>query len=455
MNSSNSNTKTWGRSWQVDALSFAGITLLLLLAPPLVFYFYIACTHFGGSLLEPLQLTLSGSLDAAAWGALLPPFSFKATVIFGLWMSLQVGLFFVPDALHYILPGYAGGKQLGSITPGGLQLEYQINGLQAWVITHVLWLVAVLYLPWFSPAILVDEWGSLLWVANGAGYTLAIFAYVKAYLFPSHPEDRKFSGQWIYDFFMGIEFNPRLRSFDFKLFFNGRPGIVAWTLINLSFAAKQYQLHGMVTNSMIIVNILQGLYVLYFFWNEAWYLRTIDIAHDHFGWMLAWGDLVWLPYMYTLQCFYLVYNPVQLSTPYALFVVGVGLIGYFIFHTANRQKERFRQSQGKSLIWGEPPEVVHCEYLAQDGKIHQTKLLASGWWGIARHFNYTGDLIGCLSYSLACGFTHILPYFYFIFLSILLIHRCIRDEHRCFHKYGRSWEEYYKRVPWRLIPGIY
>jgi len=41
--------------------------------------------------------------------------------------------------------------------------------------------------------------------------------------------------------------------------------------------------------------------VLDFFWNEAWYLKTIDICHDHFGWYLGWGDCVWLPYLYTLQ----------------------------------------------------------------------------------------------------------------------------------------------------------
>lgn len=57
---------------------------------------------------------------------------------------------------------------------------------------------------------------------------------------------------------MGIEFNPRIgKWFDFKLFFNGRPGIVAWTLINLSFAAKQQELYGHVTNSMVLVNVLQ------------------------------------------------------------------------------------------------------------------------------------------------------------------------------------------------------
>lgn len=41
--------------------------------------------------------------------------------------------------------------------------------------------------------------------------------------------------------------------------------------------------------------------MLDFFWNETWYLKTIDICHDHFGWYLGWGDCVWLPFLYTLQ----------------------------------------------------------------------------------------------------------------------------------------------------------
>lgn len=51
----------------------------------------------------------------------------------------------------------------------------------------------------------------------------------------------------------------------------------------------------------MVTRVSQGIYVLDFFWNEAWYLKTIDICHDHFGWYLGWGDCVWLPYLYTLQ----------------------------------------------------------------------------------------------------------------------------------------------------------
>lgn len=39
----------------------------------------------------------------------------------------------------------------------------------------------------------------------------------------------------LYDFYMGIELNPRFGDiWDFKLFHNGRPGIVAWTLMYVS-----------------------------------------------------------------------------------------------------------------------------------------------------------------------------------------------------------------------------
>lgn len=38
-------------------------------------------------------------------------------------------------------------------------------------------------------------------------------------------------GSWIFDFWAGVELNPRLGALDLKFFHNGRPGIVAWTLM--------------------------------------------------------------------------------------------------------------------------------------------------------------------------------------------------------------------------------
>lgn len=452
-NQSLSKAGQWGRAWDFSWFTFLSTLLIVTTTPFMVIYFYIACAHYQGSLLAPTIDAMQGNVSL--W-QLLPSFNMSALKVYTAWFSLQIVLaVFIPDMMHQWLPGYRGGVQSGSVTPAGKQLKYNINGLQAWVISHALFFLGAYAFGWFSPTVIADYWGPLLIITNIVGYVVAVFVYIKAHYFPTYPEDRKFSGSRLYDFAMGIEFNPRIGPLDFKLFFNGRPGIIAWTLINISFAVKQYYTYGYVTNSMLLVNFLQAIYVLDFFWHETWYLKTIDICHDHFGWMLAWGDSVWLPYMYTLQGFYLLNNPVELSTGHALFVLALGLGGYYIFRSANNQKDHFRQSKGETKIWGKKPEIIACEYTSADGKKHQSQLLVSGWWGIGRHMNYTGDLMGSLAYCLACGFHHLLPYFYIIYMTILLVHRCYRDEHRCRNKYGEAWREYCRRVPYRIIPGIF
>lgn len=41
----------------------------------------------------------------------------------------------------------------------------------------------------------------------------------------------------------------------------------------------------------------------------------MDLMHDGFGFMLAFGDLVWVPFTYTLQAYYLVDHPNPLGVP--------------------------------------------------------------------------------------------------------------------------------------------
>lgn len=445
----------WGRAWSISLFDFLGCLALLVFSPFVVLYFYISAFSYNGSLVAPIQAWLSGELTLSDVWIKLPSFSSKALTIIGIWFVLQVLLALIPDKLHTIFPNYQGGKQKGATTPAGNRLWYNINGMQAWFISHLLFFSGAFYFNWFSPSIIFDHWGPILIIANLIGFSVGLLAYAKAYLFPSFPEDRKFSGNVIFDFFMGIELNPRIGPLDIKLFFNGRPGIVAWTLINFSFAFAQYERHGFISNSMILVNILHALYVLYFFWKEAWYLNTIDIHHDHFGWYLSWGDSVWLPYMYTLQGLFLVFQPVQLSLGYALFVLTLGLVGFWIFLSANNQKDHFRRKDGHVLIWNKKPSFIPCQYTTKDGEVRQSKLLVSGWWGMARHMNYTGDLILSLAYSMACGYEFFFPYFYFFYMILLLSHRCLRDEDRCRNKYGKAWEQYCQKVPYRIIPGIF
>ncbi|KAM9302403.1 7-dehydrocholesterol reductase [Gastrophryne carolinensis] len=447
----------WGRAWEVDWFSLGSVIFLLMFAPLIVYYFVMSCDQYQCALTGPVLDLYSGKTQLYDIWSRTPLLTSKAIYIYAVWVSFQVFLYMViPDVCHKFLPGYVGGVQEGALTPAGIINKYEVNGLQAWIITHILWFANAYHFNWFSPTIIIDNWIPLLWCANILGYAVSTFAMIKAYLFPTNAKDRKFTGSFLYNYMMGIEFNPRIgKWFDFKLFFNGRPGIVAWTLINLSYAAKQQELYGQVTNSMILVNVLQAIYVVDFFWNEAWYLKTIDICHDHFGWYLGWGDCVWLPYLYTLQGLYLVYNPVQLSTTAAVGVLLLGLIGYYIFRMTNHQKDLFRRTNGNCLIWGKKPKYIECAYTSSDGKKHHSKLMISGFWGVARHLNYTGDLMGSLAYCLACGFDHLLPYFYIIYMTILLVHRCIRDEHRCSSKYSKDWKLYTDAVPYRLVPGVF
>ena len=376
--------------------------------------------------------------------SMLPKPSLQGAALFIGWLSLQALLYvYLPAPIAF-----------GQETPAGHVLPYRVNGLFAWILCNAGFVVFGM-LKLFPLSIIADNWEGLLVITNVYGYLLTAFVYAKAQLAPSHPDDRKFTGSWLYDMFMGIELNPRFgKLFDFKLFHNGRPGIVAWTMINMSFAAAQYNRFGYVTDSMILVNALQMLYVVDFFVHEDWYLKTIDIAHDHFGFYLAWGDSVWLPFMYTLQSQYLAYHPVKLGTHFYL-ILGAGILGYCIFREANFQKDVCRRTDGKCEIWGKPAKILRTTYQSIDGKLHHSLLLVSGFWGMARHCNYLGDLILSASMCFACGFTNLIPHFYIIYMTILLTHRIERDHARCSGKYGEYWETYSKLVPHKLIPGIY
>ena len=254
------------------------------------------------------------------------------------------------------------------------------------------------------------------------------------------------TGYALYDFFMGRELNPRIfGSFDLKEFCELYPGLIGWVVIDVAMAFKQYESLGYVTNSMLLVCTFHAMYVADALYFEKAILTTMDIVHDGFGFMLVFGDLAWVPFTYTLQARYLVDNPKQLSLPFAVFVLALNMVGYAAFRGSNSQKDMFRRNPNAK-------EVAHLKFL---NTARGTKLIVSGWWGIARHINYTADWIMGLSWCLVCSFDHVIPYFYAIYFAILLIHRDLRDGEACAHKYGADWVKYCRVVRYRLVPFIY
>jgi 7-dehydrocholesterol reductase len=159
--------------------------------------------------------------------------------------------------------------------------------------------------------------------------------------------------------------------------------------------------------------------------------------------------------MYTLVGLYLVDHPIALSTPYAVFLVGLGLFAIWANYDANGQRQRVRETGGETTIWGRKPDLIEAEYTTEDGETRKSLLLLSGWWGVSRHFHYVAEITLALAWTLPAMFENLLPYFYVIFLTILLVDRAGRDDLRCRKKYGTYWKQYCERVPYRIIPYVY
>ncbi|XP_061079458.1 delta(14)-sterol reductase LBR-like isoform X3 [Conger conger] len=257
----------------------------------------------------------------------------------------------------------------------------------------------------------------------------------------------RMNGHVIYDFFMGHEQNPRIKNFDLKFFFEMRPGLIGWILINFALMLTEMKIHKLdyPSSAMLLVNFFQFLYIADALWLEEAILSTMDFTYKGFGFMLAFGDLVWVPFTYTLQAFYLVNHPNALSLPWVVAIFAINAIGYYIFRMSNLEKNTFRRNPSD-------PKVSYLRTIPTEAG---RSLLVSGWWGFVRHPNYLGHLIMALAWSLPCGFNHLLPYYYLIYFTILLMHRGARDERQCRKKHGLAWEEYCRQVRYRIFPRIY
>jgi delta14-sterol reductase len=401
--------------------------LLMIFLPAVVYYLYICVQYHEGALAWP------GSMeDLRHWVSLIPAPTAASILIFGVWIIA-----------HALLQLHAPGKVYeGTLLEDGTRLKYRMNGLFTfWFVWAVLGLAAGM--KWLSPTILYENFGPLVTTANIFAYALALFLYIHGKA--SKREDGT-TGSFFYDFFMGVTLNPRVGSFDFKFFCESRPGLIGWVAINFSLAAQQYRMHGTITTPMIMVCLFHFLYIADYFFHEDAILTTLDIMHDRFGWMLAWGDLVWVPFTYTLQAYYLLHHTHDLSFWTAAGIVALNTAGFLIFRLSNYQKHRFRNNP-KLPVWGKPPEYIKTA--------RGSLLLTSGWWGLARHINYFGDLLMALAWCLPCLFGSPVPYFYVTYFTILLVHRERRDNKRCLAKYGKDWETYTQKVRRRIVPGIY
>ena len=343
-----------------------------------------------------------------------------------------------------------------------------------------------------------DNYTQLLTANLAIAFSLAWFVYVRSFSVKAGNHHRRelavggHSGSLIYDWFIGRELNPRITipligEIDIKAFCEVRPGLLGWLLLDFAFMVHQHRLWGYVSDSMFLVVGFQTFYVLDSLWMEPAITTQMDITTDGFGFMLAFGDLAWLPFIYSLQARYLAIYPVKLGYVGVVGTLAVQALGFYIFRASNNEKDRFRRNP-------KDPRVAHLKSLKTKSG---SNLLISGWWGTSRHINYFGDWIMAWSYCLptaiagyriqsgypfatpgakvpkqgdllraglikpeivqaeAMGWGMVITYFYLVYFAVLLVHRGMRDDEKCSRKYGQDWEEYKKKVPKRIVPYIY
>lgn len=186
---------------------------------------------------------------------------------------------------------------------------------------------------------------------------------------------------------------------------------------------------------------------------------------------MIWGCMAWLPTTYTMHVQYIAHSEVPVGDVTALVLFVLGTCGYLLFRLSNNQRYEVRNNDGQKSVWGKPARYITAHYTTADGAKRRSILLTSGkrfdliihyvlsnrtqgWWGLARHINYVGDLVLTYATCATTGTLQLLPWFYAVYMTILLMHRCLRDEARCSKKYGPDWEKYRQMVRWRLIPYL-
>lgn len=422
------------RTKHYDFLGPPGALLITLATPFILYAIYFACNETSGGCPAPLP-TLWPSLLTAVnsrdfWVSL---FDLKAALAYLAWYAFCV-------VSWVILPGdWVKGLPMRN----GQTKEYKINAFSTFLLAMgVVFGVIYRYGP-ESFTFIYERWIGFVTASLLMAIFQALACYAASFQSGKLLAAGGNSGNPIYDFFVGRELNPSIASFDLKSFNEIRPGLMLWVLANVSSACEQaVRRGGSITDSMWLVLLFQGWYVADAIYNEPAIFSTMDITSDGFGFMLAIGDLAWVPFIYSLQARYLVFQQVELGPVWTAAIVGVNLLGYWIFRDSNGEKNDFRN--------GKNPKNLKTISTARG-----TKLIVSGWWGLSRHPNYMGDLIMALAWSLPTGFATPVTYFYVIYFTVLLVHRQTRDDAHCKEKYGKDWQRYTQLVPYRIFPYIY
>ena len=193
-------------------------------------------------------------------------------------------------------------------------------------------------------------------------------------------------------------------------------------------------------------------FVVEYLYNEEVHLQTYDLFRERVGFKLAWGCLCFYPFFYAVAGLPLAAAPLADCSPAAAAAcVALFFVGWTLTRGANMQKAACKDGRDKFAWCG-----VRVSMEAVPGS--KGRVLCGGFWGVSRHVNYLGEIVQALALALpACLATGALfPLLYPLYYVALFVPRQIDDDAICEAKYGADlWSEYKRRVPWRIVPGLY
>lgn len=165
---------------------------------------------------------------------------------------------------------------------------------------------------------------------------------------------------------------------------------------------------GHISVEMLVYTGMFSFFVIDYLYHEHVQLYTYDLFAERLGFKLLWGCLCFYPYFYTCGIWavlehtgrgycssyitYLVYLVWQFDvishsgtgiTGFtAICLVLCFLAGWIISRGANNQKYTFKVAPTKKFLGIIEPRTIQG-----------SRILCSGWWGLARHFNYLGEIL--------------------------------------------------------------
>lgn len=341
---------------------------------------------------------------------------------------------------------FKGNKNIDNSEP-----EYADNGFKFWYITTILTIILSILIK-NLPNLIVNNFIPFTLTCNIFGLLFALYLYYN-YKNNYHDikQDKEKGYNEIFKFYRGLKFHPKILGVDIKQLTNCRFGMITWQILIIIFYIYNLKKSGF-NSGLTTTVLLQSIYIGKFFYWETGYFNTLDITLDRAGYYICWGCLVFVPSFYTFTTYYLINNPPIISKLTSLIILILGL--YFLYknYEVDWQKEQFKKNS--LLLNNLKPKYLSVKY-EKDNKIIDSKLLIDGHWGYARHTNYTYELLLAACWSLVGYNFGLKPFYYLIYLTILLIHRIYRDENKCKKKYNKYWDDYSKIVPYKLIKHLY